>query len=43
MKTFLAALTLLVAPGLALAAPRIDTVFGNTIVSTYPDDGMAYL
>jgi len=43
MKTFLAALTLLAAPGLAFAAPRIDTVFGNTIVSTYPDGRMAYL
>lgn len=43
MKTMLVALTLSVAPGLAFAAPRIDTVFGNTIVSTYPDGRMAYL
>ena len=43
MKTMFAALTLLAAPGLAFAAPRIETVFGNTIVSTYPDGRMAYL
>ena len=43
MKSLLIALTLIALPGLAHAAPRIEAVFGNTIVSTYPDGRVAYL
>lgn len=43
MKLLAAALIVVALPGLAHAAPQIDAVFGNTIVSTYPDGRMAYL
>ena len=44
MKLLTAALAMTVAAtGLAQAAPNMERVFGNTIVSTYPDGRMAYL
>jgi hypothetical protein len=43
MKSLIAALAVIALPGLAQAAPNIEAVFGNTIVSTYPDGRVAYL
>lgn len=43
MKIAFVALAVLAAPAAALAAPQMEAVFGNTIVSTYPDGRTAYL
>lgn len=43
MKIALVALAMLAAPAAALASPQMEAVFGNTIVSTYPDGRTAYL